>query len=111
MEAILNYLRSGGAFSDIMIPCTFIKKLCDSDTLQQFDNDLEAEITNGKPKTIKLLDDTLKMVVLNCVPQRARRTTQLERVNQKASWGRMVSTCTHTQRNSYLISHCASGPL
>ena len=73
-EAIKDYLMSGGPFSDIMVPQMYIKKLFDADSLLMFDIALETELAKGAPHKVKILMDTLRKMVLNQIPRKARLT-------------------------------------
>ena len=66
----------------------YIKKLLDSNSLLMFNNALQAEIHKGTPQTVKLLVNTLKLVVLKRIPQCAHWTKQLKRVKRKGLMGK-----------------------
>ena len=81
-EATHDYLMSGGAFTNIMVPRMFIKKLFNADNLQQFDNTQEGNTPHHQTSDGHTEDGGLKQG-----PLRAPWTRQLERVNQKGLMG------------------------
>ena len=87
IDALSDYLNSGGQYSDIQIPRMYLLKLTCIDILKQFDRLLEEKIRDRSTPDIKLLLQTLKIVILRMVPRQAHRSTQLDKVIKKGMMG------------------------
>ena len=71
------------------MPCIFLKRTMDLDTLKQFYRDLEDRKRLRDSQDIKLLLQTLKTVILRREPRRARRSAMLDRVANPGTMGSM----------------------
>ena len=72
IDAISDYLLSGGSFTDIEVPIMYLKKVMDKDSLINFRAAVTAKINRGADPYIKTLVDALKEMVLARIPCQAR---------------------------------------
>ena len=80
MEALSDYLYSGGQFTDIEQPIMYMKRVLCKDMLISFRAALNVRISrhNANP-TVKLLVETLKDMILAQIPRRARLIKMIDR--------------------------------
>ena len=90
IEAISDYLLSGGQFIDIQVPIMYLKKLFDTDSLILYNAAVIAKLTAGVPPQIKTLVDALREILLGRIPRRARLINMIDRpmkINQMGDEG------------------------
>lgn len=73
MEAVSDNLSSSGTFTDIEQPIMYMKKLLCKDSLINFRAHVNKRILYERADpNIKTLIDSLKEMILACIPRRAR---------------------------------------
>ena len=71
-EKIRDYITSGGSFTDVTILYMYVKMLMCTETLKLFDKALTKAINDGSPHCAQTIVDTLRTVIMGCVPCRTR---------------------------------------
>ena len=74
LEKLTDYLYSGGTFSDIEQPLMYLKKCMCKDKLISYFTALNKKLEKRADPTIDLLIQTLKEVILSCIPRKSRLT-------------------------------------
>merc|ERR1711873_378164 len=68
----MDYINSGGPFSDVSGPVIYIKRLMDQETLRAFMPPLNKAIGEGKTHCTRTIVDTLSNIILTHMPKRGR---------------------------------------
>ena len=64
-EAIVDYILSGGTFSDLAIPLMFIRKWLCNETYKLFHIAITKAVSDGLPHNDNKVVDTLCRVIMN----------------------------------------------
>ena len=91
----MDYINSGGPFSDVSGPVIYIKRLMDHETLRAFMPALDKAIGEGKTHCTRTIVDTLSNVILTRMPKRGRLTRLFQKnktVNAMGDRGKNLMT-------------------
>ena len=96
---LIDYIDSGGNFSDMKVPVKYVKRLLDYETLRMFLPALDAAVEKGAEHTSQTIVSTLNTLLVNRMPARGRLTRFFQRnklINQMGDMGENMVTYSET---------------